>query len=146
MLNRVFVYGTLMEGMGNYWLLQPYVVSITPAIIAEAEIYHLADGYPALVFTGSAACVKGQIMELRATQEALMVLDNLEDFLGDGHPGNLYDRKVSTAYSLSGEKAEVYAYAWAHPEQLSAIGVPVKDGCWRSFIVPHILNINMELK
>lgn len=146
MINRVFVYGTLMEGMENYWLLRPYVVSITPAFIAGAEIYHLAGGYPAVVFTGSPAQVKGQIMELRSIRKALTVLDGLEDFFGDGHPDNLYDREVKTAYSISGsEPAEAYVYVWAHPEQLIGIGKLVKGGCWRSFR-EHIQNINMELK
>lgn len=135
MIKQVFVYGTLMEGMENYWLLQPYVVSITPAVLAGAEIYHLADGYPALVFTGSPAQVKGQIIELSSMDKALPMLDDLEEFFGDGHPDNLYDRKIRTAYSLSGEQAEVYVYAWARPEQLAALGETVKDGCWRSYRV-----------
>lgn len=138
MINRVFVYGTLMEGMENYGLIEPYVLRIAPAILDGAELYHLVYGYPALVFAGSTACVKGQIVELRDIDKALPLLDELEDFFGKGHPDNLYDRKVSAVYGLSGEAVKAYVYVWARPELLPAIGVPVTDGCWRRYRERHI--------
>jgi gamma-glutamylcyclotransferase (GGCT)/AIG2-like uncharacterized protein YtfP len=90
-LNKVFVYGTLMTGMKNHYLVEPYVKSVKPARVAGV-LYDLPYGYPAMT-TGNME-VFGELMELANITEALKVLDRLEDYRGPGEAGNLYDRVV----------------------------------------------------
>lgn len=133
MINRVFVYGTLMEGMENYYLLRPYVMNVIPAVIRGAQLYHLEYGYPALVLTGQKTSVKGQIIQVNDMDKALPVLDQLEDFYGEGHPGNMYERVLCSVCSAAGVKLDAYVYVWAHPERLASIGLLVESGCWQSY-------------
>lgn len=131
-IKHVFVYGTLMRGMDNHHLIEAYAQNITPGSLT-GELYHLAYGYPAL--RAGFSPIRGEIVTLANMTEALTVLDDLEDYLGPGHPDNLYNRVVCQARRANGETVDVYVYLWAQPEQLPKIGQQVVGGCWRSFIL-----------
>ena len=61
-IRRMFVYGTLMKGFVNYdHHLRGQVISITQGDTA-GQLYHLPQGYPALVEGDKA--IKGEVMEL----------------------------------------------------------------------------------
>ncbi|KYZ77984.1 hypothetical protein AXX12_00100 [Anaerosporomusa subterranea] len=133
-MNQVFVYGTLLQGMENYHLIAGFVSTIRPAVINGGTIYHLEFGYPALVLTNDQNQVHGEIIELVDMEQALLVLDNLEGYLGENCPDNLYDRVICRAFDENGRPADTYVYVWSHPDQLKEIGQLLRDGCWRSFI------------
>ncbi|MCX7779548.1 MAG: gamma-glutamylcyclotransferase [Negativicutes bacterium] len=132
-MNRIFVYGTLMTGMDNYHLIQPFVRSCAPAVMRNAMLYDLTYGYPALVLAKGPCQVYGEIMELADIDRALAVLDRLEDYFGEGCQDNLYDRLVCEVYELSGRARDAYVYVWSRPGELATVGRPVESGCWRSF-------------
>ena len=132
-MKQVFVYGTLMQGMENHFLIQPFTAAVAPAVVNGARLYHLEYGYPALVFSGKAAQVRGELVELADMEKALAVLDQLEDYYGAGHPDNLYERVLCSAEFGAGTAVEAYVYVWSKPEQLTALGQLIPSGCWRTW-------------
>lgn len=133
-MNQVFVYGTLMQEMKNYQLIQCFVSTIRPAVINGGALYHLEAGYPALVLTNDHNQVYGEIIEFIDMGQVLPALDELEGYLGAECPDNLYDRVICQAFDESGRSANTYVYVWSHPDQLKEIGQLVRGGCWRSFM------------
>lgn len=133
-MNRIFVYGTLMRGMENHHLLQPFTLGCRSGYISGGELYHLEYGYPALTIVKThSKPVHGEIVELQHVDQATQVLDRLEEYHGRGNPNNLYERVIMPAADERGS-VNAYVYVWARPEQLPDIGQLVPDGCWRSFI------------
>lgn len=129
-VEHIFVYGTLMTGMSNHYLIEKYARNITMGLI-RGSLYHLEEGYPALV--DGASEVRGEIVAIDNMQCALPVLDELEGYLGPGNPDNLYKRVIRQALGVDGKPVVVFVYIWAQPEHLSVIGQYVTGGCWRSF-------------
>lgn len=133
-LHYVFVYGTLMEGLANFHIIRPYIRKIMPASIGGAALYHLPYGYPAVMLDGSQQRVQGELVEITDTEQALAILDRLEDFHGEGNAGNLYDRVLYPVQTAAGEIIDAYLYVWSRPGQLPLVGTLLPDGCWRSYI------------
>ncbi|MDF2500494.1 MAG: hypothetical protein K0Q77_1208 [Anaerosporomusa subterranea] len=137
-MNQVFVYGTLLQGMENYHLIQCFVSTIRPAVINVGALYHLEAGYPALVLTNDQNQVHGEIIEFIDMGQVLPLLDDLEGYFGAECPDNLYDRVICQAFDESGRPADTYVYVWSHPDQLKEIGQLVRGGCWRSFMAQRV--------
>jgi len=127
-INKVFVYGTLMTGMKNHYLVEPYIKSVKPARVAGV-LYDLPYGYPAM--TAGNTLVFGELMELANITEALIVLDRLEDYHGPDEAGNLYDRVVREVVVSGEEKVLAYMYLWAKPAELEKVGVIIPGGDWK---------------
>lgn len=72
---RVFVYGLLKPGQRLHDVVLPYLVSCRPAVVA-GTLYDA--GLPAARF-GGAGEIDGYVLELTPADEALRVLDDLED-------------------------------------------------------------------
>ncbi|MFH9295834.1 gamma-glutamylcyclotransferase family protein [Streptomyces sp. NPDC017520] len=89
-----FVYGTLLPGEPNHDLfLRGRTAGERPAVLPRALLYE-GPGYPyAIEGHGS---VHGTLLVAApgAYGELLGLLDHLEEFLGPGHPCNLYERVV----------------------------------------------------
>lgn len=109
MINRVFVYGTLMSGESNHPLISDYVTSITPAYI-KGSLYDLPYGYPALL-PGN-GIVFGELIELHDIHAAIMVMDDLEDYNGPGQD-NLYERETVEVYTIYGDCCTAWVYRWS---------------------------------
>lgn len=133
-MNRIFVYGTLMQGMENHYLIQPYMAGTRPAVVRGGILYHLTEGYPALILADEQKQVRGELIELTDITRALQVLDRLEEYYGADCAENLYDRKLCQTFDAKGNMYDCFVYVWAHPEQLSNNGKRIENGCWRSFL------------
>lgn len=131
MINHVFVYGTLLSGMDNFHLIEPYAEKIVPGETA-GELYHLTYGYPALL-EGHVA-VQGELVRFTDVTAALPVLDHLEGYYGPGHPDNHYERSQCRVRTADDGEVTAYVYRWSHPEMLADIGVPLPGGSWRRYI------------
>lgn len=127
---RVFVYGTLMTGLRNHYLIKAHLKEVQ-AGKTNGILYDLPYGYPAMV-PGNGT-VYGELMELSEIEEALSVLDGLEDYFGVGCPDNLYNRVHQEVETTGGEKLMSYLYIWARPDELMRRGTLVPDGDWRRF-------------
>jgi len=129
----VFVYGTLMHDMVNFGLIAPYVEEISNGEI-NGELYHLIEGFPALVTNETSGIIKGELMKINHIPVAIKALDKLEGFHKSGHPKNLYERVTCQVKTIQGEFIEAFVYIWARPEILPNIGIKVDCGDWRQFL------------
>ena len=134
-IGRVFVYGTLMQGMENHSLLAPYVKTLFPATL-QGRLAHLTqEGYP-MLFSGIET-VQGELVDLTDEAAALALLDPLEGFIGPGEPQNLYERCQLMATDRQGKAMEAWVYICppAAESRWWATGEPVANGDWRAFFV-----------
>lgn len=131
-IHHVFVYGTLLSGMDNFHLVEPWAERIAPGE-TTGELYHLTYGYPAII-PGCSGTVRGELVRLTDVAAALPVLDHLEGYYGPDHPDNHYDRCECLVTTADGAATAAYVYTWSHPELLDSIGTPLAGGCWRQFI------------
>lgn len=119
---KVFVYGTLMRGFGNWsWALKDRA-----QFIGEAETspnFTLLDlgAFPGMV-EGSSV-VQGEVFEFD-DDDVLRDLDRLE-----GHPG-MYRRTPITVVMADGNEADVETYIYQHGRVLPSSPV-VESGSWR---------------
>ncbi|WP_307667535.1 gamma-glutamylcyclotransferase family protein [Streptomyces sp. V2I9] len=89
-----FVYGTLLPGEPNHDLfLRGRTARERPAVLPRALLYD-GPGYPYAI--EGHGRVHGTLLVAApgAYGELLGLLDHLEEFLGPGHPRNLYERVV----------------------------------------------------
>jgi gamma-glutamylcyclotransferase (GGCT)/AIG2-like uncharacterized protein YtfP len=128
MLNRVFVYGTLMQGMSNHQVVAPYLLAATPAQM-KGILFDLAYGYPAV--TDGDGLVIGELLELSEVTAALAKLDSLEEYHGQNCPENLYDRVIREVVDHKGNKTPAYVYLWSKPEQVYSVGKRILNGDWK---------------
>lgn len=130
-----FVYGTLLRGMPNHSMLAREARLVLPARL-KGTIYHLPEGYPMLAEDDSGT-VFGEAVLLPEGSPVLKALDRLEDYIGPGHPDNLYER-VEREVDISGRDAKARARVYVCPPHrlgwVKKTGAPVPGGDWRRFI------------
>ena len=116
-INRVFVYGTLMQGesRGNKW---PYTPLHIESATIEAELHDLGP-YPAILH--GTDVVAGQLWHFAADdmKQTLKVLDAIEGFRQPGEP-NLYVRKVFQCRTCDAVVHLAYTYFYADENKLSS--------------------------
>ena len=134
MLNCVFVYGTLMQGMSNAGVISPFVEDNISAVAGGMVLFDIPGyGFPAVI--AGDGKVLGELIWLKDIEKAMPALDSLEDFYGPASVNNMYERIVTECITKNGSKEECYIYVWSHPEELQEIGAIVPDGDWRKVFV-----------
>ncbi|MEU0271986.1 gamma-glutamylcyclotransferase [Streptomyces sp. NPDC006307] len=134
-----FVYGTLRPGEHNHDLfLRGRTAAEEPARLPGALLYD-GPGYPYLVrdagpgeVTGELEEVAGELVSAAPGEYAalLSVLDALEEYLGPGHPLNLYEREVcDVRRTRDGRMVRAWVYVAAPAARL---GRPIAGGDWLS--------------
>ena len=130
-LTKVFVYGTLKPGEGNYQRLCVGKVVEEKEAYTFGELYDLNPGYPGL--TPGRNKVRGFILTF-PEPEILRDLDYLEDYNPQAPlEENEYYRQEIETYDLSGESlgaAWVYLMTWAKVKQYQ--GRLLGSGFWHS--------------
>ncbi|WP_367572867.1 gamma-glutamylcyclotransferase family protein [Streptomyces globisporus] len=130
-----FVYGTLLPGEPNHDLfLRGRTAGERPAVLPRALLYD-GPGYPYAI--EGHGRVHGTLLVAApgVYGELLGLLDHLEEFLGPGHPRNLYERVVREV-ELPGTgdggsvRAWVYLAANAVTRSLRTGGVRIPEGRW----------------
>ncbi|MET8881300.1 gamma-glutamylcyclotransferase family protein [Streptomyces rubiginosohelvolus] len=130
-----FVYGTLLPGEPNHDLfLRGRTAGERPAVLPRALLYD-GPGY-SYAIEGHGR-VHGTLLVAApgVYGELLGLLDHLEEFLGPGHPRNLYERVVREV-ELPGPgdggsvRAWVYLAATAVTRSLRTGGVVIPEGRW----------------
>ncbi|MCX5382628.1 gamma-glutamylcyclotransferase family protein [Streptomyces sp. NBC_00083] len=128
-----FVYGTLRPGERYHRrFLRGRTVGERPALLPGAVLYD-GPGYP--YATAGPGTVTGALIEVAPAEhgELLGALDELEEYIGPGHPRNLYDR-VAREVAVQGAAvlAWVYLAAPRLARELLAGGAPIPGGDWLS--------------
>ncbi|WP_331445776.1 gamma-glutamylcyclotransferase family protein [Streptomyces xanthochromogenes] len=127
----LFVYGTLRPGERYHRrFLDGRTRSERPALLTGALLYD-GPGYPyALPGDGT---ITGTLIELEPADhpQLLAALDELEEYVGPGHPRNLYDRLVREAL-VEGRPVRSWVYLAAPrlARELLASGTPIPGGDW----------------
>lgn len=132
---KIFVYGSLREGMYNYDIyLKGKVLKIQRAYV-KGELYQLKDvRYPALL--AGDTYITGEIMELKDTQ-ILTELDAMEGFIDEGNPENEYHRKLCDIYDEDKqviERLPVYFYNDENPQFRKRLKAKIQSGDYVAFI------------
>jgi gamma-glutamylcyclotransferase (GGCT)/AIG2-like uncharacterized protein YtfP len=126
---KVFVYGTLKPGEGNYLRYCAGKVVEAHRATVLGRLFTLPMGYPAM--TTGKDTVHGYLLAF-ADLGVLATLDELEDYRPDrAMSENLYNRQSAEVYNLLGSSlglAWVYLMYPQRVEQLGGIYLP--DGCW----------------
>lgn len=128
MENKVFVYGTLKQGLGNHRIIKKYVRSSQNAIM-RGWMFNL-DFYPGVVLGNG--IVHGQLLELDMPEKAFSAMDILEGYQEPEHPRNLYERVKTTVTLENGEMVECFVYIMheRNKAELSKNATLMQSGMW----------------
>ncbi|MFE2289888.1 gamma-glutamylcyclotransferase family protein [Streptomyces sp. NPDC059452] len=129
-----FVYGTLLPGEPNHDLFLRGRTSGEQAAVLPRALLYDGPGYPYAI--DGHGRVHGTLLTAApgVYGELLGLLDHLEEYLGPGHPRNLYERVVREV-ELPGEepavtRAWVYLAAAAVTRSLRTGGSVIDGGRW----------------
>jgi len=130
MSNKVFVYGTLLHGYGNWsWALQDQTFVCEAETKPEYTMLHLG-GFPGIIEGGETG-IKGEVYEV--SDERLLELNNLEGADLDDPERGMY-RRESIVLS-DGQEVLTYIYnvdnSWRTCDRI------VESGSWREEEPPH---------
>ena len=109
---RLFVYGTLKPGHGNFSMIERLFRSSRPAS-TDGVLIDLG-AYPALI--PGHGLVKGVVLEME--EEALAIADRIEGYDGD-QERNLYDRKKAIIRFEAGGEVTAWVYEYADPDRIA---------------------------
>jgi len=128
---KVFVYGSLMRGYHNAYILSE--AKFIGRGVVKGLLYDVAEGtYPGMIH--GAGTVHGEVYEV--DEETFARLDRLESFMGAGNPDNLYNRETVEVTLDTGETARAWAYIY---NQEIAEVIPkelIPSGNWRDVALP----------
>jgi gamma-glutamylcyclotransferase (GGCT)/AIG2-like uncharacterized protein YtfP len=132
----VFVYGTLMSGFANYrTYIQPRPHQ---AFLAKTKgrLYHLPEGYPALVIAEDADWIYGEMIIFPPDlyPDVLAELDELEEFFAPGDSRNEYERELIQVSRMDTEEncfAFTYTMRGKKERYARTKGIWVSSGDWR---------------
>ena len=96
MTHRVFVYGTLKRGHGNWHHFLKEDAAFVGHAITVKEFSMIAGGFPVVLdCDGNRGQIKGEVYDVN--DKTLSALDGLEGFRGEGDPTNI---KITTPIDL----------------------------------------------
>jgi len=124
---KIFVYGTLMQGLPNYQVVEDYVLNAEPGII-RGKLYSVSGFFPAAVLNGSESVIIGEWFTIR--KEGLKYTDRLEGFRGRGM-ANHYERVevIDITGTYSG-----WVYVYDHTKFMKDSSYPlIESGSWREY-------------
>jgi gamma-glutamylcyclotransferase (GGCT)/AIG2-like uncharacterized protein YtfP len=139
---RLFVYGSLMEGFFNYEkLFSGKVISRTPGRIRGVLYHQSRKGYPAMI--PGREWVRGEFLELEDFPRLLAAIDEVENYFG-GAGENEYERRISpvellpdgipTDSSVALALAYVYWYVRNDLGSAENPAVHIPSGDWREYM------------
>lgn len=133
MVDAFFVYGTLMRCEERFLALRDCDLR---CILLAQTFGRLIDlgAYPALVDLGATgSMVHGEFMRVGALEEAIRLLDEIEDFRGFGRSDSLYRRTLCQVDVGEARIRRAWTYCWAETGEnetciASGIGVSIAGG------------------
>lgn len=129
-MNYIFVYGSLMQNFRNY---NKYLIGMSEFIdtgYLEGELYHLPQGYPALI--SGKGIVRGEIFKIKNVA-VIDTLDILEGYL-PGSFSNYYNRESKKVKLSKGGEINCWVYIYADEVYVKKHGTRIPDGDWKDYI------------
>ena len=135
MNGKIFVYGSLMVGFGNFHkYLEGKIIDRKPAR-TKGKLYHLNNkGYPAMVFGND--YVYGEIITIYDFENVIIELDKLEKFYGKDNITNSYNKipkEIEVYEESSVEIIDVYMYNENNPSCINEEMTYIPEGDWRKY-------------
>ena len=128
-IEHVFVYGSLKRDEPLYFLepIMDLRLEVFPARIRPALLYDLGP-FPGIVLKTEGGVVFGEVHRFQQIKTVLEILDEVEEYYGDGNPHNLYRRVEHEAEFLNGVGlANCWLYEYVGPLEGAEL---LESGVW----------------
>jgi len=130
-MNKVFVYGSLLSGLGNHGLL---VESTKLGETKSPKLFSMVDlgWFPGVILNNDNPIeIKGEVYEV--DENTLKRLDRLEGFVATNPKFGMYDRlEIDTEFG----KAYIYVYNNIHKNSRNF----VESGDWKTYFKTKLPN------
>jgi len=128
-IEHVFVYGTLKQGEPLYFLegIKDVRVEGWPARMQGGLLYNLGL-FPGMILKPNAGLVMGEVQHFRQIETVLGILDEVEEYYGEGDPNNLY-RRVEHEAELLNEEGFISCWVYEYVGSLDE-AVFIESGVW----------------
>ena len=133
-MGHVFVYGSLKQGEPLYLLdgIKDLRLGVLPARMRGGSLYDLGL-FPGMILKSNDGVVMGEVQRFRQIETVLGILDEVEEYYGEGDPNNLYRRVEHEAELLNGEG---FISCWVYEYVGSLEGTSIiKSGVWHGAVV-----------
>ena len=121
-LNRIFVYGTLMKDESRYLAIKNADFEFINGAFTKGKLLHLND-YPGLIFDDKDQ-VSGELYQCDNINKRLSEIDQIEGFHGYQYDGSLFNR-VILKVEIKGE----FVWSWAYYFNGKG-GIEIPSGNW----------------
>ncbi len=128
-IEHVFVYGSLKRGESLY-LLEPLGdlrLEVVPAKVQPAVLYDLGP-FPGIVLESNGGVVMGEVHRFHQLTAVLEILDEIEEYYGEGDPHNLY-RRVEHEAELLNETGLVTCWLYEYVGPMEGASL-IESGVW----------------
>ena len=136
-MGHVFVYGSLKQGEPLYLLdgIKDLRLGVLPARMQGGSLYDLGL-FPGMILKSNGGVVMGEVQRFRQIETVLGILDEVEEYYGEGDPNNLYRRVEHEAELLNGEGfINCWVYEYVGPLDDAEL---IENGVWQGAPVqPH---------
>lgn len=136
-IGYVFFYGTLKQGQPLYLLegIKDLRLEVLPARVQGGLLYNLGL-FPGMILKSDGGVVMGEVHRFRQIETVLGILDEVEEYYGEGNPNNLYRRVEQKAELLNGEGfITCWVYEYVGPLEGASL---IKNGVWHGIgVQPH---------
>jgi gamma-glutamylcyclotransferase (GGCT)/AIG2-like uncharacterized protein YtfP len=128
-IEYVFVYGSLKQGEPLYFLedIEDLRIEALPAKVQGGLLYNLGL-FPGMILKSNGGVVMGEVHRFRKIETVLGILDQVEEYYGEGDPNNLYRRVKYRAELLNGEgSVSCWLYEYVGPLEGASL---INSGVW----------------
>jgi len=136
-IGYVFFYGTLKQGQPLYLLdgIKDLRLEVLPARVQGGLLYNLGL-FPGMILKSDGGVVMGEVHRFRQIETVLGILDEVEEYYGEGNPNNLYRRVEQKAELLNVEGfITCWVYEYVGPLEGASL---IKNGVWHGIgVQPH---------
>lgn len=135
-----FVYGTLLPGQPNHYLLEHAITHQQPAQIRDCQLFDMG-AYPMLIAKPKAA-THGVLMKIdaEAYEQVLVMVDALEGFNPDAPAASAY-RRVEREVWLEDGRSQL-AWVYLGSLQFTQGCTPIPSGDWLTHIDSKLMEIS----
>ena len=136
-IGYVFFYGSLKQGEPLYFLegIRDLRLEVYPARMQGGLLYNLGL-FPGMILKSDGGVVMGEVHRFRQIETVLGILDEVEEYYGDGDPNNLY-RRVEHEVELLNREGFITCWVYEYVGPLEGASL-IKNGVWHGIgAQPH---------